>query len=477
MESKKKALYLTLLSLALAAITALVAYVNSLGTVDPQLPPVVIEEPVTPPVVAMPDLILMRGETSEIRDTPNPCPSFAQVEGLTVEVLEPKPYQATHESYRGLPPGAYLDALPPCGSGHNGLWIDVTAARDAKPGMRTLGKYRVLVLDAELPARTAMPFYATVNFDDVKRLYGADGDYLTKFGSQMIDWIRFVRAHRIEPMNQWPNLHAPENLAQFNEYGLDYRRFVIEDRLGPPMLVRPIVPVSSGTLQAIERNIQSGVFPADSWGYVWDEGQPGDLALLTARASLMRQLAPSLKRWATWEPLQEVRATLDGFWPVLDWFGAHVPVTGYAGLHLGLYTSCMAQGSCHAEGGNASGTPLSVVGSPEIHQRMFPVVGYALGAERIQYYTLTKRLNTAWDAGGQWNEGGEGDGTALYALERKPVASVRLKAWRKGMNDLEYLRLLGEDGRALVTSPKEWNKVHAPLDDLRARLARKLGAL
>jgi hypothetical protein len=443
---------------------------------DPLEPPVDPKDP--DPVAKAPDLILLRGETSEIRLPPGECPSFAAAAGLTVEVLEPKPYEATHESYSGLPAGQYLDALPPCGSGHNGIWLDVTAARDAAPGIRRLGDLEVLVLEEEIAARPAMPFYATVNFDDVKRLWGADGDYLTKFGPQMLDWIRFVRAHRIEPMNQWPGLHAPENLAQFNEYGLDYRKFVVEGALGGPQLVRPNVPVSATTLQAIERQIQAGALPTDSWGYVWDEGQPGSLPELAARAALMKNNAPSLKRWATWEPLADVRPLLDGFWPVLDWFGAHVPPAEYSGLRFGLYTSCMGQGRCHdGPVANPSGTPLAVVGSPEIHQRMFPVVARALGAERIQYYTLTKHLVRAWQPGGQWNEGGEGDGTALYALDQKPVASVRLKAWRKGMNDLEYARILGYDLKQLVRSPRDWSKDHAPLDELRLALARKFGAV
>src|SRR5690606_27860664 len=140
--------------------------------------------------------------------------------------------------------------------------------------------------------------------------------------------------------------------------------------------------------------------------------------------------------------------------------------------------SCMAQGQC-SDGGprEPTGTPLSVIEAPEIHLMMQPVMAYALGAKRAMYYTVTKRLRTAWEPGGQWNEGGNGDGTATYIHAGKPAASVRLKNWRYGQNTVEYLRALGRDGKDLVRSPKDWNKEHGPLDALRVELARKLGAL
>jgi len=269
---------------------------------EPLLPPDIVEEPEPEqPVAKAPDLILMRGETSEIRFPAGPCPAITAPEGLAIEVLEFRAYTATHESYRGLPAGEYLDALPPCETGAKGVWLDITAQRTAKPGRYEVAGKTVLVLDAELPAKPTMPFYAAVNWDDVKRLWGRD-PHLSVFGPQMLDWIRFVRAHRIEPFVQFPTLHAPENLAVYNEFGIDYREFVVDEAIAPPILVRPIVPVTVSTLQAIERRIQDGTFPPDSLGYLWDEGQPAELANVRARAELVRTHAPSLKRFVTWEP-------------------------------------------------------------------------------------------------------------------------------------------------------------------------------
>lgn len=447
---------------------------------EPIPPPDIVPEELEPepPVAKAPDLILLKGETSEIRLPAGPCPSITPPSGIFTEVLELRPYTATHESYRGLPAGEYLDAVAPCTTGERGLWLDVTAARDAKPGLYEVAGKDVLVLDAELPEKPTMPFYAAVNWDDVKRLWGRD-PHASVFNRQMLDWIRFARAHRIEPFVQFPTLHAPEDLRIYNEFGIDYREMVINGAIAPPILVRPNVPVTDSTLQAIERRIKDGTFPKGSLGYLWDEGQPGSLAQVRARAEAARIHAPSLRRFVTWEPLPEIRSLYDVFVPVLDWRGAHVPVSDYAGVSYGHYSSCMAQGRCHDSGSpaNPSGTPLMVVGSPEIHQRMFPIVVHALGGEFALYYTLTKHVDTAWNPGGQWNEGGEGDGTALYAIDRKPVASVRVKGIRKGMNDIEYARLLGFDLKQLVTSHRVWNKEHAPLDDLRVQLAKKLGAL
>lgn len=432
-------------------------------------------ESCAPTAGSAPDLILLKGETAEIELPPGPCPTVQDDLNLSTEVLERRAITTTRPSFFGAAVGEHLDALVPCQTGEKGVWLDVTASRSAIPGRYLVAGKTVLILSKELSVRPPLPFYAALNFDDVKRLWGADGDYLTKFGRQMHDWVRFVRAHRIEPTHQWPQAHAPADMNTFREFGLTYKSLVLDDAIAPPMVVRAGPAPSPEQLRAIQGYIQSHFFEPDVWAYTWDEGQPAALTSLLARAKLIRDHAPSLKQWATWEPLPEVFPILDGFMPVMDWYGLNVKPPYQK--PWGLYTSCMAQGSCHEGGAKPTGTPLSVVEAPTIHLRMFPVVAYALGAQRILYYSLTKYIDRVWTPGGMFNEGGNGDGTVLYHLDKQPIASVRLKFWRKGMNDLEYLRLLQEDGKLLVTDARVWNKEHAPLDALRTRLAEQLGEL
>jgi hypothetical protein len=290
--------------------------------------------------------------------------------------------------------------------------------------------------------------------------------------------VAFIRGHLIEPIKQ--NLRTFPAIAPTADAPADHDSLVITGAIAPPMIIRDeggALP-STAQLVAYEQAIQSGRWPKDSWAYVMDERQrdAGVQAELKRRSDIIRASAPSLQQWVTWEEVPAVRSLVDGFWPVLDWFKYPAPehYQEYTKPY-GLYTSNMA----HLRPGVSSinSTPMSVIEAPPIHFQMFPVVVYALGGKRALYYSLTDRLRTAWEPGGQWWNEGNGDGTATYMVNGKLHASVRLKYWRYGQASVEYLRLLGEDGRAMVTSPFEWVRVDGPLRDLRVRLAKKLGAL
>jgi len=440
----------------------------------------------TPPDPITPDLILLKGETSEIR-VASGCPTLTPPAGLSIELFEYKSVTTTHPSYIGATIGAQKDALVPCVIGLEGAWIDVTAARDATPGVYKLGAYNVLVLNAALPTQPTMPFYGEIVSATVWQLENIpdDGQHNMQKAQAIKDWSTFLRKHRIEPIKQWIKTYSPSNLESDPAPGADFLSVIVKDAIAPPMLVRyeSTSTPSVASLQALEAAIQSGKIPSSAWGYVRDEGQLGpdgktsqpNLAALLQKSALYRQYAPSMKQYSTWVEIPEL-APLDGTWPVAEWFldpRFTVPYT----KPYGLYVGCMSQGRCApGPASNPTGTPLMVLDSPEIHQMIFPVMAYALGAQRAMYYRLDKKIKTAFQLDGQYDEGGHGDGTMLY-YQGGPQASARLKAIRYGSNSVEYLKLLGEDGHDLVQDTRHWIKDKTLLNNLRNKLAKKLGAI
>lgn len=456
------------------------------GTVRCTAPPAPEDPKPDPLPDPLPDIIMLHGETVGI-ELPGPgCPTLTNLPpNMKAEVLEFREVETLQPSYLGARVGKYRDALVPCVTGEHGVWVDFTVAALAPPhpalAVNLLGK-SILILPASVQARPLMPFYAAFQPD----AFTDPSANVRDRAGPVREAIDRLRAHRIEPIHQWWNDYAPQNPDLYKDLNAHFDRMVIEGAIAPPMLVRykhrvagqPDDRPSDAALVAYEAAIQSGRWPQDSWAYVVDEGQ--DLAsrkiVLQERSALYRRLAPSMDLWATWE---EVPGTelLDGVWPVLDWFRAPERVQTYSKPY-GLYTSCMAQGSCeNGKIGTPTGTPLSVIEAPAMHLRMFPIVAYALGARRAMYFSLTKKTRAAFIPGGQYDEGGNGDGTATYLHNGRLEFSVRVKHWRAGMFDLEYLRLLGEDGSALVRSPRDWEKDPAKLQDLRIRLAKKMGAL
>jgi hypothetical protein len=110
---------------------------------------------------------------------------------------------------------------------------------------------------------------------------------------------------------------------------------------------------------------------------------------------------------------------------------------------------------------------MMVIEAPGVHQRAFPWVLAKLNVPRGLYFNTTQRLPTAWEAGGQYNEGGNGDGTLLYpGTDGNPWASLRLKRLYRGLQDVWYL---GKGAANPVTDARVWPKDEAAYEAERKR--------
>jgi hypothetical protein len=446
--------------------------------------PIPSPTPSPTPIAYVPDLILMKGETSEIviRRPVLSCGVPVVTSGLSVSLFRIDSVTTTKASASTFSVGTFEDPLvsQPDGCAKN-LWIDVKSIGVSGKEMLSVdGKtYNVLVLKAQLPLNPTMPAYTEYRSWNVMKAHGL-ADNVTNQAAIAVKYSGLLREHRIEPIKHWVLPYPSADLNQWSTMGGSYKQMVLDNRIAPPCIFGPDLTAdpSVATLTQIEGQLKSGALPPDAWAYIWDEGQTADLAKIQARSALIRTNAPTIRQMATWEPIVEVKTLLNVFAPVMDWFKQPNGHTAdYAGLTYWLYTSCMAQGSCSTGTGTPTGTPMFVLEADHVHQRAFPVIGYQLGAKAVLYYKADKMISTALTAGGLFNEGGNGDGTLLYAIGTGPASSVRLKAWRKGMNDVEYLQMLGVNAPVLALSTKTWTKSEADYNNLRVLLAKKEGSL
>jgi uncharacterized protein (TIGR03382 family) len=168
---------------------------------------------------------------------------------------------------------------------------------------------------------------------------------------------------------------------------------------------------------------------------------------------------------------------------------------------LWLYESCMSHGcGSTVDIGNPTademyytGWPSYAIDASATQARALEWFSFRWGATGEFYYeTTTAYGHDAWS--NQWDFSGNGDGTLFYpgtpsrigGQTDVPVASIRLKMIREGMEDFEYLKLLTDAGDAAGAKqiaqalfPHPWQSDVKPADLMAARetIARKILAL
>lgn len=124
---------------------------------------------------------------------------------------------------------------------------------------------------------------------------------------------------------------------------------------------------------------------------------------------------------------------------------------------LWMYTSCMTEGCGTAYDGHVrySGWPSYAIDQAEGESRSLAWQVFNYKATGEYYYESAKRMDTAFDAGGQYEDGGNGDGTLFYPGKVSRIGgqtdtvleSMRLKRIREGREDYELLSYLASHGQ------------------------------
>ena len=167
-------------------------------------------------------------------------------------------------------------------------------------------------------------------------------------------------------------------------------------------------------------------------------------------------------------------------------------LAGSAQRELWTYQSCMSHG-CGGSSSYFTGWPSYMIDASAVRNRAMQWMAFRYDVSGELYYETTMAFShDPWND--QWDFGGNGDGTLFYpgtpakigGSTDIPVASIRLKEIRDGMEDYEYLKLVSDLGDpALARSvagklfPHGYQAEAAPADLLaaRAQLAARIIAL
>lgn len=397
-------------------------------------------------------------------------------------------YTTTEPSYVGAAVGPYYDPLVPATQicGGDLVWMDLAIQASATPGTYALPYGITLnVWKMTMPSDPTMPIYINMNGYDALLAHGL-ADTVQNQAPLTQTYDAAYRAHRIEPYGEYiyvyPQLNTDGvtlNLTEWSQYDGSYSQLILTPAIAAPILYipDPSEAPTTATLQAINADALSGTIPTQSMAYVWDEGEGS--ATLTAdalaRAQLVKQYAPNIRVMTTRVPSSEFDPYVDIYFPVLDEFESGWTET------YGLYTSCMAQGSCtNDQPAHPSGTPMMLIDAPTIDPRAFLWVNYKLGAVATLYYNGTQMIQSAWT--NQYVSGGNGDGTLVYPdkTQLMPDISIRMKMLRQGSYDVEYLnwaKAAGISYTSPVTSQTVWSKSFDDYQSLRDSLGTQLNGL
>ncbi len=156
---------------------------------------------------------------------------------------------------------------------------------------------------------------------------------------------------------------------------------------------------------------------------------------------------------------------------------------------LWMYQSCMSHG-CGGTSDYFSGWPSYMIDTASIRSRAMEWLSFAWGVTGELYWETTWAYGNGDPWADQWQFSGNGDGNILYpgtpdkigGQTHIPVASLRLKMLREGMEDFEYLKLLSDAGdpalaHQLATTlfPNAWTEPSiADLLAARDRIANRI---
>ena len=126
-----------------------------------------------------------------------------------------------------------------------------------------------------------------------------------------------------------------------------------------------------------------------------------------------------------------------------------------AGHELWWYQSCSQHESCTngTSGPKSSTWPSYMIDASPVRNRIFQWMAFLYGVKGELYYQTDLWTDDPWDH--LYDFGGNGDGALFYpgTVDRiggqrpAPVASIRLKLIRDGIEDFEYLTALQKSGR------------------------------
>ncbi len=416
------------------------------------------------------------------------------------------------------------------------IWVDYHVPEDAPAGtyQGTVTVHtaqgdssvavQLTVWDFALPSTSSLKTSFTLSGGSVEKAHGVSGQAETELRQK---YAQLALDHRITISDIWEDGQTGDWSHFDNAYG-PFLNGAASTQLRGAKLTSLRSGANLGS--AAEHADWAAHFKSKSWfdrlfQYTCDEPPItcswGDLAW---RAQLAKQADPGFRTLVTTDMDQAtqngVASSIDVMVPVVNamddrpttaygWTAGGEKAPTYGGfLHSGgqkelwLYESCMSHGcGGTVDIGNPSADQLYFTGWPSYmidasatRSRALEWFSFRYGATGELYYETAQAYydHDAWTS--QWDFNGNGDGTLFYPGTKAqiggsvdiPVASLRMKMIREGMEDYEYLKLLSDLGGADQAQqiarqlfPHAYQSDASPVDLMAAReaVARSILAL
>lgn len=426
----------------------------------------------------------------------------SRISGTDVTLYREDLLTTTRASVSGEPVGTWPDALMPdtdeiageqrrafpfdvAAGEARALWVDVRVPENARPGEYrgtvevTADGHRsevpvvLTVVSARLPSTPSLATAFLLWPPHVCRAHTGSEDCNGNPDTMVAllkSYHRMALEHRMTLSSGFPR---SETLPDWNAWDAEWAPFLdgtADTRLrGARMTsVEYLGPRTAEAYADFAAHFQARGWLERAYDYVGDEPPLGTtFPVLRGNATLARRNAPGLRTLLTTNMTQlrnnGLEELIDIAVPLVNDMGGNQRAQYDAFLErpsreLWLYQSCMSHGCEYGtnapENRPGSGWPSYMLDRSAAKARSMEWVSFLQGATGELYYQTVGMLDTAWTD--QFRFNGNGDGTLFYpgtperigGATHVPVASMRMKYIRMGVQDYEWLRMVSEAGDA-----------------------------
>ncbi len=419
--------------------------------------------------------------------------------GLYPDALVPD-----HDELTGEPRSAFPTDVPANQAG--AIWVDVripagqrsavyTGTLQLSGGVSQQIPVQITVYPFDLPATSSLrsAFLSFTPLACAVQL-GSQGACSTPAGQKLLSqYEQLALDHRFTLTNDNLGFDPRNGLAAFDQAITPFMNGSAPTRLsGAKMTSLELgLPQDAADLSSWTQNMLSQGWADRSFDYAADEpgGGASSWAQEEQNVSLAKQSAPDLPTLVTTsvQGIQQNGGVMPSILsPVINelddvsgaFAGDQLPAYAsflQSGGKLWMYQSCMSHGC--AFGGNPaqSGWPSYMIDASGVRNRAMQWADFEEGVQGELYYeTLNAYQGDPWQ--NQYYFGGNGDGTLFYpgdpskigGQDEVPVASLRMKLLRAGMEDYEYLKKvsdLGDPGFAMAQAKTVVPTLHSVVTD------------
>ncbi|SEU21552.1 DUF4091 domain-containing protein [Stigmatella erecta] len=367
------------------------------------------------------------------------------------------------------------------------IWVDVHVPVDAPPGQyrgtvevtssqgapARVG-VRLTVVEATLPSTPSLATAFLVWPPHVCNAHTGSPDCpVAKQEELLARYHRMALEHRVSLSSGFPR--APQPFSAFEAVWGPFLDGTVQTRL-PGARLTSFQYVGEHTAEGLAdftAGAQARGWLPRAYDFVGDEPPYGiSFDALRQNAELARQVAPTLRTLVTTNSRElathGLETLIDVAAPVVNHLdGTAPPFLGsqkatyedflaLPGRELWMYQSCMSHGCAYGtnapENQPGAGWPSYMVDRSAAKARAMEWVSFLEGATGELYYQTVGMLATAWTD--QFRFNGNGDGTLFYpgtpaaigGATDVPVASIRLKLIRMGVQDYEWLKAVSDAG-------------------------------